>query len=195
MQYEDTEHDHGPGHDWHGHPWHGQTLKQKQGRKGMRRGRGHAAAFEYAGRMRRGEIRTALLAELSEAPGHGYEIMQRLEEKSGGAWRPSPGSVYPTLQMLEDEGLVRSTERDDKRVYEITDAGRAEAQRRSEAAGGSPWEGERSRSPRGQLKDGAVQILLASRQIQHAGSDEQVAQAVEIMRNARKQLYSLLAED
>ena len=194
MPYDETT-ERGPGHDWTAHERYAQKLGHKKRRKAMRRARGHMAAFEYAGRMRRGEIRTALLAELSEAPGHGYEIMQRLEEKSGGAWRPSPGSVYPTLQMLEDEGLVRSTERDDKRVYEITDAGRAESQRRAEEAGGSPWEGERARSPRGQLKESAMQILLASRQIQHAGSDEQVERAVEIMRNARKQLYGLLAED
>ena len=190
MQYEETTHEE-PGFDWQSYKRHA----SKQRRKAMRRGRGHAAAFEYAGRMRRGEIRTALLAELGEAPGHGYDLIQRLEEKSGGEWRPSPGSVYPTLQMLEDEGLVRSTERDDKRVYEITDTGRAEAERRAKEAGGAPWEGNRSRSPRGQLKESAVQILLASRQIQHAGSDEQVGRALEIMRNARKQLYSLLAED
>ena len=84
------------------------------------------------GRMRRGDIRTALLAALSEGPGHGYDVIKTLEEKSGGAWKPSPGSVYPTLQLLEDEGLVRSTERDGKRVYEITDDGRAEAARRIE---------------------------------------------------------------
>jgi DNA-binding PadR family transcriptional regulator len=189
MQYDDTLNDPGPPQEWWTHKGH------KQRRKAMRRGRGHAAAFEYAGRMRRGEIRTALLTELTEAPGHGYDLIQRLEEKSGGEWRPSPGSVYPTLQMLEDEGLVRSTERDDKRVYEITDTGRAEAERRSKEAGGAPWEGGRSRSPRGQLKESAVQILLASRQLQHAGTDEQVATALEIMRNARKQLYGLLAED
>jgi DNA-binding PadR family transcriptional regulator len=193
MQYDDTAQD-GPTN-WQAHKQAHKMSQKMTRRKAMRRGRGHAAAFEYGGRMRRGEIRTALLTELSEAPGHGYDLIQRLEEKSGGEWRPSPGSVYPTLQMLEDESLVRSTERDDKRVYEITDAGRTEAQRRSEEAGGAPWEGNRSRSPRGQLKESAVQILLASRQIQHAGSDEQVAQAVEIMRNARKQLYGLLAED
>jgi DNA-binding PadR family transcriptional regulator len=193
MQYDDTAQD-GPTN-WQAHKQAHKMSQKMTRRKAMRRGRGHAAAFEYGGRMRRGEIRTALLTELSEAPGHGYDLIQRLEEKSGGEWRPSPGSVYPTLQMLEDESLVRSTERDDKRVYEITDTGRAEAERRSKEAGGSPWEGNRSRSPRGQLKESAVQILLASRQLQHAGSDEQVGQALEIMRNARKQLYGLLAED
>src|SRR4051794_19550138 len=73
------------------------------------------------GRMRRGDIRTALLVVLEDGPGHGYELIQRLEAKSEGAWRPSPGSIYPTLQLLEDEGLVRSVEREGKRVYEVTD--------------------------------------------------------------------------
>src|SRR6478672_8126879 len=94
----------------------------------MRRGgppRGRGWRFEgdgppgvRRGRMRRGDIRTAVLAVLAEEPGHGYEVMQRLEAKSEGAWRPSPGSVYPMLQQLEDEGLVQSTERDGKRVFE-----------------------------------------------------------------------------
>ena len=66
--------------------------------------------------------------------------MQRLEEKTEGAWRPSPGSVYPTLQLLEDEGLARASEQDGKRVYEITDAGREEAARRIDEAGGAPWD-------------------------------------------------------
>ena len=164
-------------------------------RHGRRRQRHGGPGYAFGRRAARGDIRAAILALLAEEPMHGYQIIQELTERTGSVWRPSPGSVYPTLQMLEDEGLVRSTERDDKRVYEITDAGRTEAQRRAEEAGGSPWEGDRTRSPRGQLKESAVQILLASRQIQHAGSDEQVAQAVEIMRNARKALYGLLAED
>jgi len=79
-------------------------------------------------RMRRGEIRSALLSVLAEGPGHGYELIGRLEAKTGGVWRPSPGSVYPTLQLLEDEGLVRSETREGKRVYELTDTGQAEVQ-------------------------------------------------------------------
>ena len=93
-------------------------------RRGMAHGRGHQGRGR--GRMRRGDIRTAVLAVLSEEPGHGYDVMQRLEDKTDGSWRPSPGSVYPMLQLLADEGLARSVERDGKRVYELTDAGRAE---------------------------------------------------------------------
>jgi DNA-binding PadR family transcriptional regulator len=73
--------------------------------------------------MRRGDTRFALLSALVDGPGHGYELIQRLEDRTGGRWKPSPGSVYPTLQLLEETGLVRSEQRDDKRVYEITEAG------------------------------------------------------------------------
>ena len=89
-------------------------------------------------RMRRGDIRTSLLVALGDGPAHGYELITRLEEKSGGAWRPSPGSVYPTLQLFEDEGLVRSEERDGKRVDPLTDAGRTEAAERVERYGRHP---------------------------------------------------------
>src|SRR5258708_18256685 len=105
------------------------------------RGRGRHRGGEGAWggpRMRRGQIRTALLAVLAEGPGHGYDVMQNLEDKTGGAWRPSPGSVYPTLQLLEDEGLVRSSQRDGKRVFEITEAGRTEPAARIEQAGRTP---------------------------------------------------------
>src|SRR5687767_13130902 len=90
--------------------------------------------------MRRGSIRTAILAVLLDGAGHGYELIHRLEEKTDRAWRHSPGSVYPTIQQLEDEGLVSAVERDGKRVYEITDAGRAAATERLEDEGGAHWE-------------------------------------------------------
>src|SRR6266478_6069413 len=121
-------------------------------------------------RMRRGQIRTALLAVLSEEPGHGYDVMQKLEDKTGGAWRPSPGSVYPTLQLLEDEGLVRSTERDGKRVFEITDAGRAEATERIEQDGGPPWEGAgRGSRPNRDAREAFGQLFRAFKQIAEVG--------------------------
>ena len=146
------------------------------------------------GRRQRGDIRTALLAVLTEGPGHGYEIMQRIEDKSEGAWRPSPGSVYPSLQLLEDEGLVHATERDGKRIYEITDAGRAEAERRIEEAGGAPWaQAGRGVGP-GRLFGALRQVALAARQVARAGTPAQVEQAAAIMEDTRKQLYQLLIE-
>src|SRR5271157_3954308 len=80
------------------------------------RGRGRKA--------RRGDIRTAALLLLAEEPRNGYQIMQEVEERSGGVWRPSPGSVYPALQQLEDEGLIRSEEVDGRKLFALTDAGR-----------------------------------------------------------------------
>src|SRR5256885_5126748 len=77
-------------------------------------------------RARRGDVRTAILALLDEKPAHGYDLIKELDERSGGMWQPSPGSVYPTLQLLEDQGLLTSEEVDGKRVYSITDQGPAE---------------------------------------------------------------------
>jgi DNA-binding PadR family transcriptional regulator len=77
--------------------------------------------------MPRGAIRTAILVALRDEPGHGYEVMRRLQEMSGGLWRPSPGSVYPHLQMVEDEGLVSSSEVEGSRTFTLTETGRAEA--------------------------------------------------------------------
>jgi DNA-binding PadR family transcriptional regulator len=142
-------------------------------------------------RMRRGDVRTAVLAVLVERPGHGYEIIQALEEKSGGAWRPSPGSIYPTLQQLEDEGLVRSATTEGKRVYELTDEGKAEAERRLAEAGRPPWDDAGS----GDLRSSLRQFVLAYKQIESAGSAPQAEKAAQIMNDARKQLYRLLAED
>jgi DNA-binding PadR family transcriptional regulator len=161
-----------------------------RGRHGGREGR-------WGGpRMRRGDIRTAVLAVLTEAPGHGYDVMQNLEDKSGGSWRPSPGSIYPTLQLLEDEGLVRSTERDGKRVFEITDAGRAESAERIEQAGGTPWElaGKGPRRNR-EMRDALGQLALAFKQITTVGTAEQVDRGLVILNDARKQLYQILAAE
>jgi len=146
------------------------------------------------GRMAKGDVRAAILALLAEQPMHGYQIIREIGERSDGAWTPSPGSVYPTLQQLTDEELVRSTETDGKRVYELTDAGRTQAQSRS---GALPWEQAAGEADDDlvALRDLAFQVMAATRQVVHAGSKEQLAAAQEILRGARKGLYRLLAED
>jgi len=146
--------------------------------------------------MRRGDIRTALLSVLGEGPGHGYDIMRRLEEKSGGAWRPSAGSVYPTLQQLEDEGLATSAEADGKRVYTITDAGHTEAERRVAEGGGDLWShGRGSGVHPGMLFRSIGGLAFAGKQAVAAGlSQAQLAQAIKIVDDARQQLYRLLAD-
>src|SRR5207248_5738925 len=121
------------------------------------------------------------------------EVIQALEEKTDRAWRPSPGSVYPMLQMLKDESLARSSERDGKRVYELTEAGQAEAAERIEEAGGPPWStpgGNRM----GSLRGAVMQLHEAARMVGMTGSPEQVERAATIVADARKQLYSILAE-
>jgi DNA-binding PadR family transcriptional regulator len=148
------------------------------------------------GRRRRGDIRTAVLAMLAEAPAHGYELIQRLEEKTQGAWRPSAGSIYPTLQLLEDEGLVRSEERDGKRVYELTDEGRTAASERMAEAGGPPWAGGGG-SPGRRYKefgDALRQLHLAAKQVAMTGDQDQISKVSEIITEARKKIYMLLAD-
>lgn len=147
--------------------------------------------------MRRGDIRTAVLAVLGEEPGHGYDIMSRLEAKSGGVWRPSAGSVYPTLQQLEDEGLVTSAERDGKRVYTVTDAGRAEAARRIADAGAEPWAtaGFDGGANPGLLFRSFGTLGMAAKQVVAAGTPAQLAAAIAIVDNARREIYRLLGDD
>src|ERR1700730_16312866 len=95
------------------------------------RGRGRKA--------RRGDIRTAALLLLAEEPRNGYQIMQEVEERSDGVWRPSPGSVYPALAQLEDEGLIRTEEADGRKLFALTDAGRKlVAERGTDRP--APWE-------------------------------------------------------
>ena len=141
--------------------------------------------------MRRGDIRLLLLTALLDGPAHGYELMGRLEIRSQGRWRPSPGSVYPTLQLLEEQGLVQSREDGGKRVFELTDAGRADAEaaRTQQAAG--PPEGDEPPS----LQAAVQQLVLAARQVSVAGDPGQVEAATTIIKEARQRLYRLLAED
>src|SRR5436305_15247900 len=99
-----------------------------RGRRGRRRrhgGRPPSFAERRGPKARRGDVRAAALVLLDEEPRNGYQLMQEIERRSDGAWRPSPGAVYPALQQLEDEGLVRTNERDGRKLYELTDTGRA----------------------------------------------------------------------
>ena len=147
-------------------------------------------------RMRRGDIRTALLLALGDGPAHGYELIGRLEEKSSGTWRPSPGSVYPTLQLFEDEGLVRSEQQDGKRVYELTEAGRTEAAERVERYGSTPWDTDSESVTEFQgLMKSAVQLLTAAKQIARQGDPSQMERATTAIRATGKELYKILAED
>lgn len=163
-----------------------------------RRGRGRGPWREYGhghggGRRRRGDIRTAVLAALEESPAHGYEIIQRFEEKTAGAWRPSAGSIYPTLQLLEDEDLITGEEGEGRRRFTLTDAGRAEAERQGQR---SPWEEVTAGvAPMAwNLRDAMGQIAQAFWSVANAGSEAQQARALEVLKDTRRRLYAILAE-
>jgi DNA-binding PadR family transcriptional regulator len=135
-----------------------------------------------------------LLRLIAEKPMHGYDLIRDLEERSGGMWRPSPGSIYPTLQMLEDEGLVKSEEQDGKRVYTITDAGRKELDERAGRGEDAPWEFGPAAEGLGALREAGFQLAAASMQVARAGSKEQREKTAEILVEARRKVYALLSE-
>jgi DNA-binding PadR family transcriptional regulator len=146
-------------------------------------------------RARRGDVRAALLALLAEEPRNGYQLMQEIERRSEGVWRPSPGSVYPALQQLEDEGLVRSDETEGRKLFHLTDEGRQAAE--AAMAGGAPWDAasESVDADVWELFNVARQVGMAIFQIAQAGTSDQVAAAREVLNNARRSLYGILAED
>jgi len=170
-----------------GGPWMGPMFG------GM--GGGPGRGFGRRRRASRGDVRTAALLLLAEEPRNGYQVMQELEERSEGLWRPSPGSVYPALQQLEDEGLVRAEETDGRKLFHLTEAGRAAA---AETAGeGTPWDAvsESVDSDVWELFGVARQVGMAIFQLAQAGTPEQIAAAREVLNNARRSLYGILAED
>ena len=147
------------------------------------------------GKMRRGDVRDAILLLLAEEPRNGYQIMQEIEQRSEGAWRPSPGSVYPALQQLEDEGLVRAEEEEGRKRFVLTDAGRASVEDRDENLP-PPWE-----TASGGISDEALELGrlaqelgFAFMQVLRAGSPAQIEQAREVLINTRRELYRILAE-
>src|SRR3954471_13091798 len=146
-------------------------------------------------RARRGDVRAAVLALLRERPMHGYEMIQELQARSGGVWRPSAGSIYPTLQLLEDEGLVAAEEIDGKRRFTLTPEGVAEADKRAGAR--PPWEqvGAAANEPPGRLRDGIVQLAGAVMQVVQTGSEDQVSRTLDVLNDARRRIYMLLGED
>jgi DNA-binding PadR family transcriptional regulator len=147
------------------------------------------------GSVRRGDIRTALFSFLLEREGHGYEAMQYLEGKTNGTWRPSAGSIYPALQQLEDEGLVRSEEQDGRRVYQLTATGRKEAKTRI-AARGLPWDHMVEEPPEiADMRKAVAELQSAATEVLKLGGAEKVALAIDTVRDARKRIYGLLAED
>ena len=155
---------------------------------------GFGGPFGPGRRAGRGDIRAAILALLAEEPMHGYQIIQVVSERSDGNWTPSPGSVYPTLQQLEDEGLIEPVASESgRRAFALTDEGREAAT----AGPAAPWDeaAESFDTDLVELRDLVHQVLAATRQVAQAGSAAQIKAAQDVLRAARKSIYKLLAED
>lgn len=154
--------------------------------------RGGMAFFGRGRPARRGEVRTAILALLAEQPMHGYQMITELTDRSEGAWRPSAGSVYPTLQQLADEGLVRDTEVEGRKVYELTEAGREAVERSKDRT--PPWE-RPGRDAARDLRQAIRGVMSATMQVTRDGDAAMQAEAGRILTDARRSLYRLLAEE
>lgn len=206
---------------WHDHPHGMESVRrlrmaaERGGGRGRQHGGGrpgrpgfggppgfgggpHGGPFGFAPgpKVRRGDVRTSVLVLLAEQPRNGYQIIQEIDQRSGGLWRPSAGSVYPALQQLQDEGLVRSADNGGRRLFELSDEGRTYVDENVDSSA-APWEtvsgavDEQQMQLRGLTKE----LTMAAAQVAHAGSAAQVAEAHRVVKDARRALYRILAED
>jgi DNA-binding PadR family transcriptional regulator len=145
------------------------------------------------GRRRRGDIRAAVLQLLLAGPKHGYQLIQEISERSGGAWTPSPGSMYPTIAQLEDEGLVTVTMEEGRKTIALTDAGRTAAE---SYEGPEPWQAAtRGQRDVGKLWTSVGAFMAAVKQVGKTGQPDQIERARVLVDKARRELYLMLAED
>ncbi|WP_255771233.1 PadR family transcriptional regulator [Pseudarthrobacter sulfonivorans] len=143
-------------------------------------------------RAGRGEVRSAILALLAERPMHGYQMISEIEDRSGGSWKPSAGSVYPTLQLLVDEGLISAEESNGRKTYSLTETGREEV---AGADASALWESAEPAAGFAALPKAGIELAQAAAQVGRSGSPKQVQEAVRVLDEARRRLYSILARD
>lgn len=143
--------------------------------------------------VRRGNVRVAILSVLQEGPMHGYQVIQELETRTQGRWRPSAGSIYPTLQLLEDEGLLTSEQVDGRRTYSLTDDGRKAAE--DHPLAGDRWLEADAAGEQPDVRKLAVSVMEAVMQVRRIGTPEANEATREILTDARRRLYRLLADD
>jgi DNA-binding PadR family transcriptional regulator len=169
------------------HRSHGHRGTEGRGGRGGPGGRGRGR-----GRAQRGDVRTAILLLLADEPMHGYQIMQAMGDRSGGAWHPSPGAIYPTIAQLEDEGLVTTREEGGRRLVTLTSEGRTYLEERS-ARLGDPFADFAGAPNRPDLREPVHQLHAAVRQIEVGGSEAQLEAAERVLAQARRSLYLILA--
>jgi DNA-binding PadR family transcriptional regulator len=156
-------------------------------------GFGHGRLMGMGSQVRRGDVQPAVIALLKEQDMHGYQIIQELTERSGGSWAPSPGSIYPILQMLEDQGMVTGEKVGGKRVFSLTDAGREYAETLPEKAPWEEFDGEID--PTRRLRKVFHGLMMATAQVGRSGSRDQIEKTADILTEARKRIYEQLAGD
>jgi len=162
--------------------------KGMYGRRGFGRG---------GGRVRKGDVRAAILDLLSEGgQWNGYQLIQEISGRTSGVWRPSAGSVYPALQQLEDEGLIAPQGEGRRRMFELSDAGRSYAQEHEDELNAS-WDAAAGMTDEAAIEfhDLIRQVMMAVMEVRRAGSADQLAQARSVLAQARRSLYLILAEE
>ena len=165
------------------------------GGPGGRGGRGGPFGGGRRGPRRpRGDVRLAILALLRTEPMHGYQIIQEIAERSGGSWTPSPGSVYPTVSQLADEGLVRTEKTDGRAVVHLTDEGRTWTDAHAAELDGV-WSSVEAGDGGDALRTAGRGLAGAVAQVAQVGTAEQVAEAARLLDATRRQVYLLLAGD
>jgi len=173
----------------------GRRYHHPRGRRGPLEDRTFGEGRRPGGRGRasRGDVRTAVLLLLAEQPMHGYQLMQAIAERTGGTWTPSPGAVYPTINMLEDEGLVSITADAGRKLVSITDTGREQLDENADTWG-DPFSGREATGPAGDLRRLVHDLLEASRHLGRTGTEAQREQAARILADAKRALYLVLAD-
>ena len=192
MDPRSNEHEHEHDHRGRGGPFG--SRRERGGRRG--RGFGPDSPMGRGPRRGRGDVRTAALLLLLERPMHGYEMILEIRERSGEAWSPSPGAIYPTIQLLTDEGLITTQDQDGKKVSSLTDAGRVVAQELA-ATRSAPWDDASHdagvEAPN--LRQAIHQLMMAFRQVAMAGTAAQRQRTTELLDETRRKIYALLASD
>ncbi|MFV0463527.1 MAG: PadR family transcriptional regulator [Nostocoides sp.] len=166
-----------------------------RGRYGRGRGFGPGGPRRGPGRGRRGDVRNAILALLREGPHNGYQIIGAIAERTEDLWRPSAGSVYPALGLLEDEGLIEATDVEGKKAFQLTEAGTAYVAEHAEELN-EPW--AKVAKPHEGYLDVRAEVgglAMALTQVVRAGDKNQIERARTVLADARKALYRILAED
>lgn len=198
---------------WFERPWHFRMSPPHRGHRHGGHGRGQGHGFDprafwqgpwrgmgfgpgRRSRAKRGDVRAAALLLLAEGPRNGYQLMEEIERRSGGAWRPSPGSVYPALAQLEDEGFVRADETAGRRAYRLTADGEAYVEEHRDALG-SPWDeaGQGVPDDLVDLRTMIAQVGMATLQVGQSGDEKQIAEARKVLSETRKSLYRILADE